>query len=153
MLEFDNVFLIRNPKDTILSLFSSDPKFNIEETGYKELYHYFLKVKNYKKKTPLVIDSDDLIKNPTTTIKQFCSEVNIPFIKESLAWNPGIPSDFIWWEGGGNWIENVANSSGFYKKIKSNNHLKIEDNKKLKEAYDFCKPYYEAIANNKKNIN
>jgi len=58
-------------------------------------------VKEINDKTPVVIDSDDLIQHPQATIKAYCDAVGISFIPEALTWkiNPN-KTHFSHWDKG-----------------------------------------------------
>jgi hypothetical protein len=63
----------------------------------------------------------------------------VPFVREALSWEPGeVPG----WEMWAEWHEEAEESTG----IKSN---PLEDDtevpESLREAYEGCLPYYEAL--------
>ncbi|NEO70120.1 sulfotransferase family protein [Moorena sp. SIO3H5] len=139
---FENTFIIRNPEKSIPSLFKNWPDFTLEETGYAELNKLFETVKEMDGKVPILIDSDDLIQKPEATVKAYCEAVGIPFIKEALAWKPKPQPEINQWEGG--WHDYTQSSQGFKEREKKD-YAKIEDHEHLKQAYEFCLPYYQKL--------
>lgn len=139
---FENTFLIRNPVKMLPSLFNNWPDFTLEETGYDELYKLFEMAKEMTGKVPVIIDSDDLVKKPKATVETYCSAVGIPFIEKSLAWEAKPQPEINQWEGG--WHGHVQSSQGF-KERKNKSYIRIEESDHLKEAYEFCLPYYQKL--------
>lgn len=139
---FENTFLIRNPIKMLPSLFALRPDFTLKEAGYEGVYKLFDRVKEINGKVPILIDSDDLVKKPEATIKAYCKAIDIPFIKEALEWNPRSQPQINEWEGG--WHTYALSSSSFHER-KERNYESIEDNVHLKEAYEYCLPYYQKL--------
>ncbi|NET01943.1 MAG: sulfotransferase family protein [Sphaerospermopsis sp. SIO1G1] len=147
---FENTFLIRHPAKTLPSLFEIWPDFTLEETGYVELNRLFEIVNKMSGKISILIDSDDLVQKPEATIKAYCNAVGIPFIQEALKWKSKIKPEISQLEGG--WHNYLQSTSGFQAR-KEKQYVKIEDNQKLKDAYDFCLPYYQKLYENRLVIN
>ncbi|NEO52877.1 MAG: sulfotransferase family protein [Okeania sp. SIO3B5] len=139
---FENTFLIRNPIKMLPSLFELRPDFTLKEAGYEGVYQLFHQVKEIGGKVPTLIDSDDLVKKPEATIKAYCKAVDIPFIKEALEWKAESQTQIKEWEGG--W-HTYALSSSYFHEPKPKNYAKIEDNAHLKQAYEYCLPYYQKL--------
>lgn len=93
-------------------------------------------------KTPLVIDSDELLKNPEIYLKKLCALLKIPFSEKMLSWKKGgIPEDGIWAR---HWYRNVHNSEGFAVQKSSSSPFPKHLEPLLMEAL----PYYETLKNN-----
>ena len=120
-----------------------EPDFDIHEAGYLGAYKLFELAKAVSGKTPVVIDSDDLVNAPEATVRAYCDAVGIPFLPEALAWEPGPRKEFAWWEGG-SWHNKLNQTAGF-KAPKKEDYPAIEDHAWLQEAYDICLPYYEKM--------
>ncbi|NEO65435.1 MAG: sulfotransferase family protein, partial [Moorea sp. SIO4G2] len=65
-----------------------------------------------------------------------------PFIQKALEWKPKPQPEINQWEGG--WHDYTQSSQGFKEREKKD-YAKIEDNEHLKEAYNFCLPYYQKL--------
>src|SRR5690606_40516862 len=93
-------------------------------------------------KTPIVIDSDELLKNPATYLMKLCKPLNIPYTSKMLSWRKGgIPEDGIWAK---HWYANVHNSESFGLQKSDIQEFPEHLEPLLKEAL----PYYETLKNN-----
>ena len=129
--ELTNCFLIRDPKDVIISYIKKFTLNSSHQLGFSHQFDLF----NYLSKENsniLIIDSSDLQNNPKYTLELFCNKLNIPFTNKMLNWPKGIrSSDGIW---GKYWYKNVVNTTGFNR---------VYHKKKLPYKYD--KIYYECF--------
>lgn len=140
ILNWENVILIRHPKKLIASFSKVIHQPTLNDIGIKKASELFLFLKK-NGKTPIVIDSDELLKNPEVYLKKLCSLLNIPFSEKMLRWKKGgIPEDGIWAK---HWYGNVHNSDGFAVQKSSSQALPEHLETLLKEAL----PYYETLKN------
>lgn len=141
ILNWENVILIRHPKKLIASFSKVIHTPILNDIGIKKASELFLFLKK-NGKTPIVIDSDELLKNPEAYLKKLCELLNIPFSEKMLQWKKGgIPEDGIWAK---HWYGNVHNSEGFAIQKSSSQPLPKHLEPLLKEAV----PYYETLKNN-----
>ncbi|WP_026451101.1 hypothetical protein [Aequorivita capsosiphonis] len=141
ILNWENVVLIRHPKKLIASFSKVIHTPTINDIGIKKASELFLFLKN-NEKTPIVIDSDELLKNPEAYLKKLCNLLKIPFSEKMLHWKKGgIPEDGIWAK---HWYTNVHNSEGFALQKSSSQDLPKHLEPLLKKAL----PYYETLKNN-----
>lgn len=141
ILNWDNVILIRHPKKLIASFSKVIHTPTLNDIGLKKASELFLFLKK-NGKTPLVIDSDELLKNPERYLRKLCNLLNIPFSARMLSWKKGgIPEDGIWAK---HWYGNVHNSEGFAVQKSSSQPFPEHLEPLLKEAL----PYYETLKNN-----
>ncbi len=142
---FQHTFLIRSPADTLPSYFHKYPELTFEEAGFKQLYQFFERVVEFTGDIPPIIDAEDLVKSPASTVRLYCERVGIPFIPEALSWQA--PKDKIkeisWWNQG-DWFDTVSLSSGFQEQINTR-YLNVNESDYLKYLYDLCLPYYEKL--------
>lgn len=147
---FQHTFLIRHPAQALPSLFARMPNFTLQEAGYAESYQLFELTKTVQ--TAVVIDADDLVKSPAATIRAYCEAVEIPFLSEALSWQAKSMTKSNWSDDG-NWSESwnasrwhshLESSQGFQKKP-NRNYVAVEENEHLRQAYEFCLPYYEKL--------
>jgi hypothetical protein len=135
---FTNTFIIREPAPVIASLHRFWPDFTFEEAGYGEQHRLFgLAVKNGEE--PVVVDARDLLKDPEGTLRAYCGRLGVPFMPESLSWEPGeVPG----WEMWAEWHQEAQESTG----IKSE---PLEDDEEvpegLEDVYERCLPYYQEL--------
>lgn len=137
MKDMKNVFLIRDPVKLIASFSKVIEKPSMRDIGIKDEYTLFEEVLTYQE--PVVIDSDELLKDPENILSQLLKNLGIPFNKNMLSWNPGPKKeDGVWAKY---WYQNVHSSSGFApykeKKVKLTGYLQ--------ELYEQAKPYYDHL--------
>jgi hypothetical protein len=135
---FTNTFIIRDPAPVIASLGRFWPDFTPEETGYEQQHRLFeLALENGEE--PAVVDAADLTADPEGTIRAYCEKLGVPFMPESLSWEPG---DVPGWEMWTEWHEEAQESTG----IKSQ---PLEDDTEvpagLEGVYERCLPFYEEL--------
>ncbi len=141
ILNWNNVILIRHPKKLIASFSKVIQTPTLNDIGIKKASELFLFLKK-NGKTPIVIDSDELLKNPELYLKKLCNLLNIPFSEKMLQWKKGgIPEDGLWAK---HWYDNVHNSEGFAIQQSSSQSLSEHLEPLLTKAL----PYYETLKNN-----
>ncbi len=105
-----NVILTRNPRDMLPSLAAvlEEPKFR--DTGYAVLAE-ILGHTLTSGMEPVVIESSELLKNPSLVLRRLCEHIGIEFDEAMLSWPAGPrPEDGIWAKY---WYKNVHKSTGF----------------------------------------
>jgi len=134
-----NIFLIRDPKQLISSLAQVIKTVTITDTGIKKQYELYKKLISLNLK-PVVIDSNDILKNPEAALTKLCSEIEIPFDIKMLNWKAGTKKeDGIWAKY---WYENVHKSTGFVKQETSSRELP----ENLKLLYEECLIYFKLMS-------
>ncbi len=133
-----NVFLIRDPKDLIISFSKVIADVNMERIGVKKQHELFQKLISMKQDPP-VIDSGEILKDPEKVLTELCGKIGIPFDSKMLSWKPGpIPEDGVWAK---HWYKNVHSSTGF-SKFESNDTQLPE---KFISLYEECMFYYNEL--------
>lgn len=135
---FQHVFLIRDPKEMLISLDKTLPNPTLQDTAYPRQLELFEMVESAG--LPVhVIDSRELLKDPKFVLSALCNDLDIRFEESMLSWDSGpIPEDGIWAK---HWYDNVHQSTGFkpYKPKKES----FPDH--LKPLYNECKPIYDKL--------
>ncbi|NER38603.1 MAG: sulfotransferase family protein [Oscillatoria sp. SIO1A7] len=141
---FQHTFLIRDPAEMLPSYINKMPDVTFEEIGYEQLYQFFERVASFTGEIPPLIDADDLVNHPTSTVRLYCEKVGIPFMPEALSWEPETDKiqELSWTEG--HWLDTLSVSRGFQKKT-NHNYLNVNDSDRLKSLYDLCLPYYQKL--------
>ncbi|MEQ8924958.1 MAG: sulfotransferase family protein [Fulvivirga sp.] len=136
---FDNIFLIRNPKEMLPSLVRQIPRPILRDTGLQQQSEMFNYLWN-KGKAPIVIDSQDLLLDNKKILRKVCEAVNIDFTEKMLHWNSGSkPYDGVWAKY---WYQNVHKSVGFTPYIKKNDPFPEH----LIPLLEECNPFYEHLS-------
>ena len=134
-----NCFLIRHPKEVILSYEERFPIDSVDQLGYKQLcllFEYLVKETDAR---PPVLDSRDVLNHPREILKKLCDKIGISFMDQMLSWPAGRrESDGMW---GQHWYKNVEHSTGFHKYQTKNKN--IPD--RLLSLYKECLSYFEIL--------
>jgi hypothetical protein len=142
---FTNTFLIRDPAQSIPSLFARMPSFTLQETGYQDLVRLYQLAEELTDEPPIVISAADLVNRPYATIKAYCEAVGIPFVADALNWRRGIPDGFdAYWWGDASWHTHLARSTGFSAQREAG-YASVEADSRMRHAYAECVPFYQAL--------
>ena len=141
MSEFRNIFFVRHPRELITSFAKVIERPTMRDIGVKQQTTLFKKLKTKSKELPLVVDSAQLINDPTRLLTKLCEALDIPFMPEMLTWEvEGIVEDGVWAK---HWYANVHNSTGF--KPASSKKPILPDH--CEELFNDALPYYSELAN------
>ena len=111
MKDVINCFLIRNPKDMIISYSKIHSDITRDLLGIEQQKEIFDYVQNFTGEVPPVIDAKDVLLDPRGVLTKFCNRIGIDFSEKMLNWPKGSrDTDGIW---GKYWYNNVINSTGF----------------------------------------
>ena len=133
-----NCFLIRHPKEVLLSYIQKNDLIDSNDLGYPAQLRLFNYVKTSNKKI-LVIDAKDLSEKPEIILKKICKKINIPFTEKMLNWPKGRrDSDGIWEKI---WYKNVKSSTSFNKIL----NKEYEIPKKYNHIYNECLKIYDQL--------
>ena len=106
-----NCFLIRHPREVLLSLSKITDSIDLLSTGLPQQLTIIRHVIKSSGKIPPVIDSSDVLEDPESILSVLCESIGIPFSKRMLSWEPGPRNcDGLW---GKYWYDSVWKSSGF----------------------------------------
>ena len=134
-----NCFLIRDPREVILSYIKKNPEPVLEDLGYVQQCEIFDFARDRSNSIPAVIDADDVLREPERVLRLLCDAIGVPFDKAMLSWPPGLrETDGIWAK---HWYDAVAKSTSFesYKPREG----KVPDS--LREVYQQCQQCYEQL--------
>jgi hypothetical protein len=138
MSETVNVILTRNPFDMLPSFAKMIEKPTMQDVGYAQ--HVDL-VKDLESRgiASIIIDSEEIVKNPAMALAIFCEALEIPFEEKMLHWQAGgIPEDGIWAK---DWYGSVHNSTGFMPYQKTETDFP----ETLKPLLDACLPHFHFL--------
>ena len=151
-----NFFLIRHPKDIILSFDIAQKKSGITEPvtqqdiGMKTLYQVFQQIEVITGQIPLVIHSDDIIKNPPSALQWLCKKLGVVFDEKMLTWKENLEdSNLLYKKLYGNSTSN--SSEPFFETLRSSRTFLPYEKKEEKlpdqliPLLDESIPYYEKL--------
>jgi hypothetical protein len=137
--EFQNFFLIREPRAMIASYLQKRGNVTMKDLGLDTQYELFESLSKFGKKVP-VIDSRTLLNNPRDVLTKLCFHLDIPFKESMLEWPAGaVAKDGIWAE---HWYANVHRSTGFGA---AKNESEVLIPRHLEGLASLCDDYYEAL--------
>lgn len=141
--ELTNVFLIRDPRYVLASYLRKYDKPTPEDLGYPQQLKLFNYLKNECGIPSIVIDSKDILKNPSEMLKLLCNKLAIKFDENMLSWPKGYrDSDGIW---ASHWYNKVIESTGFTKYKSKTLNLTNQEEALAME----CMPYYNEMSHYK----
>jgi hypothetical protein len=111
------------------------PDFTDEEAGYTALERFVDLVED-----PVIIDSDDLLRDPEPVVHAYCRAVNLEHRPDALTWEPGMPPEWTVWAA---WHDEVARSTGF-RPPPTHAPPSITDDR-VAAVYARCRPVYERL--------
>ena len=143
MKDVVNCFLIRNPKDMILSYTKVNSNLSMHLLGLEEQYELFEYVTKINGRAPPVVDSKDILLDPREKLRLLCEKIGVVFSEEMLSWSKGVrDTDGIWAKY---WYDNVVNSTGFNTYTEKNEVIRDE----YLQLYEDCLKIYEKLSSHK----
>lgn len=134
-----NIFLIRDPREVILSYAKTRPTVTLDDIGIRQQADIFAYVQQLTGQIPLVIDSSDFLHDPRGQLSALCALLDIPFTERMLAWPAGSrASDGIW---APYWYAAVQASTGFEPYRPRSEQLPVH----LEPLAATCRPYYDIL--------
>ena len=138
-----NSLLIRHPSDVILSYSKKNEINSIQQLGYLQQIDIYKMLTQKIGASPIVIDAQDLLREPRKMLIEICKKSKIKFDEKMLSWPPGArKTDGIW---GKHWYKKVEASTGFKSYIKTNRIIPS----KYQGLYDECIKYYDFLYQNR----
>jgi hypothetical protein len=151
-VDLTNCFLIRDPREVILSYVKINPKPTLEDLGFVQQLEIFnftreqvgtprCGVRGHRSamSLPPVIDARDVLENPERILRRLCDAIGIEFDLAMLSWAEGLrETDGIWARY---WYEDVARSTSF-QPYKPRDGV-VPDH--LREIYERCRECYEQL--------
>jgi len=137
--ELEHAFLIRDPREMLLSLDKVTPNPGVLDTGLPQQVELFEELRARTGKTPPVLDARETLEDPESLLRLLCARLEVEFVPEMLAWKAGRrDSDGIWadiWYGG------VERSTGFQRWRARSGELTPE----LTMVWEECLPHYQHL--------
>jgi hypothetical protein len=145
LVDLTNCFLIRDPREVILSYIKKNPEPTLEDLGFVQQQKIFDFVRertasyHHTGSVPPVVDTKDILTNPERILRLLCDTVGVEFDKAMLSWPPGLrETDGIWAKY---WYDEVARSTSFQPYTPREGALPD----RLREIYEQCRECYEQL--------
>ena len=134
-----NCFLIRDPREVILSYVKKQSDPTLEDLGFVQQAEIFDWVRARTGSIPPVIDASDVLQDPERVLRLLCTAAGIEFDKRMLSWPSGLrETDGVWARY---WYGEVAKSTSF-QPYKPREGI-VPD--RLHELHEQCREYYERL--------
>ena len=106
-----HVFLTRHPTRVIASYARKMENVSLEAIGFPQQLRIARLAEDITGKRPIVIDSDDILRDPANMLKKLCDALGIVWDSSMLSWTSGPkPEDGVW---APHWYDAVNASTGF----------------------------------------
>jgi len=139
IVDLTNCFLIRDPREVILSYIKKNPEPALEDLGFVQQCEIFEFVSKRTKSTPPIVDARDVLQDPGRVLRLLCEALRVDFDKAMLSWPPGLrETDGIWAK---HWYPEVARSTSFHPYKPSEGAVP----ERLLEIEERCRQYYERL--------
>lgn len=140
-------FLLRNPREIILSWYKVMGHVTMNDVGIIELGRIFRPIRSITGTAPIAISADDLVKDPPGMLSRLCTCLGIPFSERMLHWEPALKNSNLVFTGklsplASTWYSTVADSQGF---IPDESKEAVEFPPELTPLLEKCQPYYEEL--------
>jgi len=104
-------FLLRDPREVLLSLSKKTDAVDAWATGLPQQAQLIPAIEELTGRAPLVVDSRDILADPRRVLGELCARFGIPFDPAMLSWAAGPKDcDGVWAE---HWYDSVWASTGF----------------------------------------
>ena len=135
---YRNIFLIRDPGQMLVSYAKVREQPTLNDIGLQhqaEICTWLIS----EKKEPIVLDGNEIRKNPSQVLHRLCEQLGIPFTEAMLNWLAGPrPEDGVW---ASFWYRNVHQSTQFLPP----DNAEIIVPKHLLPVYEAALPYYQFL--------
>ncbi|MBN8607813.1 MAG: hypothetical protein J0L81_12930 [Caulobacterales bacterium] len=106
-----NAFLVRHPARVLASYARKMDEVSLEAIGFAQQAELFDQAAQRAGHAPVVVDSDDILRDPRGVLMALCAALGIPFDAAMLHWAPGPRAeDGVW---APHWYDAVWQSTGF----------------------------------------
>ena len=138
-----NCFLIRNPKEVLVSYSKVIETPTLEDTGFPQQAEIFDWVRVHAGRIPPVLDAADVLKNPRRFLGLLCDALGIDFQESMLSWPAGPrATDGVWAKY---WYGEVEKSTGF----RAYQPKVIDLPAHLADLNSECQTYYDRLYMNR----
>jgi len=141
LAEARHAFLIRRPDEIAASLYALRSDMCVEDIGLEALHELHAAVHDAGGARPVIIDSADLVARPEAMMAAYCAAVELPFLPQALAWEPG---DRPEWRRSARWHVDVSASAGFEQRHRHYT-VTVENSDELASFAAHHLPFYEQL--------
>jgi hypothetical protein len=134
-----HAFLVRDPREVLLSYVKSRPTVSADDIGVPRQAEIFELVRAGHDPDPVVIDAGEFLKEPEAQLRAWCARLGLAFDARMLAWPAGRrATDGVW---APHWYDAVLRSTGFETWRERDRRVPAEH----RAVIERCMPLYEAL--------
>lgn len=143
-----NVFLIRDPRRSIVSYFKLDPHVTRAEIGFDSQWRHVEWLEESTGQSPLILEAEFVRRDPESAMNRLWNAVGLAPMKEALHWKPEtVPEG---WEEVAGWHEDILHSGGIRAAVDEPDPDEVFESvakaaPHLEEYLDHHRPYYERL--------
>jgi hypothetical protein len=138
-----NVFLLRSPERVLASYAQKREDVALRDIGFAEQAMLFDRVADRLGEAPVVVDSEDVRRDPRGTLSALCAAIDLDFTDSMLNWPKGQhPDDGVW---APHWYGAIFDTTGFAPP--DDKAIILPDH--LRSIADEARPFYERMAAHK----
>nr|WP_295889798.1 hypothetical protein [uncultured Devosia sp.] len=138
-----NVFLLRSPERVLASYAQKREDVALRDIGFAEQAMLFDRVADRLGEAPVVVDSEDVRRDPRGTLSALCAAIDLDFTEAMLSWPKGQhPDDGVW---APHWYGAIFDTTGFAPPDEK--AITLPDH--LRSIADEARPFYERMAAHK----
>jgi hypothetical protein len=152
IVDLTNCFLIRDPREVILSYIKKNPEPELEDLGFVqqcEIFNFLREKVGTSRRDvhgrrsapslPIVVDAKDVLESPERILRLLCDAIGVEFDDAMLSWPPGLrDTDGIWAK---HWYDEVARSTSFQPYRPKEDPVP----ERLCEIHDRCRECYDRL--------
>ena len=134
-----NCFLIREPREVILSYIKRNVDPTAEDLGFPQQAAIFNWVRAQTGATPAVVDARDILQEPEPILRRLCRSIGVEFDPAMLSWAAGPRgSDGVWAKY---WYGEVVKSTSFQPYREKQERVPP----RLSGVYALCRDCYDRL--------
>ncbi len=143
-------FLIRHPRNSLLSYYRLDPGFSCEEVGLVAQWQHFQGIQKMGLEKPVVLEAEAIQSDTKSVMRLFWNELGLDYKKDAFEWSSvSTPQDWQYVKG---WHQQVGASTGIKSIAVKDEEIVAEEFQKaidqaphLKQYLNAHLPSYEAL--------
>ncbi|MDI6102981.1 hypothetical protein QLQ12_30640 [Actinoplanes sp. NEAU-A12] len=139
--EVRHTFLIRRPAEIAASYYALRPEMEVGDIGIEGMVELVEAVERAGGRPPVIIDADDLVRDPQGIFAAYCAAVGIPFRAETLTWQAGTRTE---WQRTERWHAAVSSSSGL-SAVTTRYADTVKNNPRLAAISAHHEPFYRRL--------
>lgn len=141
LLEMTHTFIIRDPRRVIESHFALNPKVTCDEIGFEHLAEIFELVHQETGVAPVVVDADQLVRDPAGVVSAYCRRVGLTERPDALTWEPGERPE---WAATHTWHQDATASSTF-QPVERSYQVTTANDERLARYLEHHLPFYQRL--------